>query len=134
MADADHFEFTGHGVHVDYLPLGAGAVPHLSYQDADRKLTFVGGDIRIGTGDPRGGVTVDLERGPNRDTVTFTLFVPEVQVADGERATVSTIAVTTDTVAGTTRTARLPLVVDQYSAIRLHGFAEKRTGVQPLDG
>ena len=131
MADADHFAFTGNGVSIDYVPLGAGAVPHLTYQDAHRKLQFSGDQIRKGNGGLRGALTVDLEPRIGLNTDTFTLFVPEVLVADGQRAEVATVAITTETLGGALPDT-LPLPIDHFTAIPLAGFAEKRTGVLPL--
>jgi len=131
MTDADHFELKGNGVSIDYISLGAGAVPHLTYQAGRRTLQFSGDEIRKGNGGLRAALTVDLERriGPNTDT--FTLFVPEVHVADGQRATVTTVGITTETLGGPLPDI-LPLPIDHFNAIRLDGFAEKRTGILPL--
>jgi hypothetical protein len=131
MTDADHFEFNGNGVSIDYIPLGAGAVPHLTYQDARRKLQFTGDEIRTGNGGLRGALTIDLERRIGLNTDTFTLFVPEVHVADGQRAEITTVGITTETLGGALPDV-LPLPIDHFTAIRLDGFAEKRTGVLPL--
>jgi hypothetical protein len=132
MADADHFQFNGHGVSIDYLPQGAGAVPHLTYQDGHRQLQFTGDQIRKGNGGLRGALTIDLERRIGLNTDTFTLFVPEVLVADGQRAEVTTVAITTETLGGALPDV-LPLPIDHFTAIQLHGFAEKRTGILPLN-
>jgi hypothetical protein len=131
VTDADHFEFNGHGVSIDYTPLGAGAVPHLTFQDGRRKLQFSGDEIRMGNGGLRGALTIDLERRIGLNTDTFTLFVPEVHVADGQRAEITTVAITTETLGGALPDT-LPLPIDHFTAIQLDGFAEKRTGILPL--
>jgi hypothetical protein len=131
MTDADHFEFTGNGVSIDYIPMGAGAVPHLTYQDAHRTLQFSGDEIRRGNGGLRGAITFDLEPRIGLNVDTFTLFVPEVLVADGQRAEISTIGITTETLGGALPDV-LPLPIDHFTAIQLDGYAEKRVGVLPL--
>lgn len=130
MTDADHFEFSGNGVSVDYLPLGAGAVPYLTYQDADRTLRFSGDEIRKGNGGLRGAVTVDLESRVGLNIDTFTLFVPEVRVGDGQRTDVTTVGLTTKTLGGALPDT-LPLPIDHFTAVQLDGYAEKRTGNLP---
>jgi hypothetical protein len=131
MTDADHFEFNGNGVSIEYIPMGAGAVPHLTYQDAHRKLQLSGDEIRKDSGGLRGALTIDLERRIGLNTDTFTLFVPEVHVADGQRAKVTTVGITTETLGGALPDV-LPLPIDHFTAIQLDGFAEKRTGILPL--
>jgi hypothetical protein len=78
------------------------------------------------------GLTIDLERRIGLNTDTFTLFVPEVQVADGQRAKISTVGITTETLGGALPDV-LPLPIDHFTAIQLNGFAEKRTGILPLN-
>jgi len=129
MSDADHFEFSGNGVSVDYLPMGAGAVPYLTYQDAHRTLTFCGDQIRR-SGGLRGAVTVDLEPRIGLNIDTFTLFVPEVRLAYGQRARVTTVGLVTETLGGALPDV-LPLPIDHFTAFRMEGFAEKRRGVLP---
>ncbi len=131
MTDADHFQFTGNGVSVDYLPMGAGAVPHLTYHDARRTLQFSGYEIRKSNSGLRGAITVDLEPRIGLNTDTFTLLVPEVHVTDGQRARVTTVGITTETLGGALPDT-LPLPIDHFTAIQMTGFAEKRTGVLPL--
>jgi len=133
MTDADHFEFNGNGVSVDYLPLGAGGVPYLTYQDADRTLQFSGDEIRKGNGGLRGAVTVDLERRVGLNIDTFTLFVPEVHVGYGQRTSVTTVGITTETLGGALPDT-LPLPIDHFTAVQLDGYAEKRAGNLPRGG
>jgi len=129
MTDADHFQLSGSGVFVDYLPMGAGAVSYLTYQDVHRTVRFCGDQIRRSS-DLRGAVTVDLEAGLGLNVVTFTLFVPEVRVANGRRAKITTVGLVRETLGGALPD-QLPLPIDHFTAIQMTGFAEKRTGVLP---
>lgn len=42
----DHYQLSGGGISITYLPTGAGGLVHLQYQDGLRTLNFTGDQIR----------------------------------------------------------------------------------------
>jgi hypothetical protein len=119
----DRFELSGGGVRVGYESQGAGAVPHLVYEDKEQELRFSGDQIRPVGGDLGGSVTVQLSSVPDLSVVTFTLLVPEVHHRDGEeRVEIRTFGIRTLTRTGIAPSAIFGQI-NEYSIVELHGVA-----------
>jgi hypothetical protein len=81
MAEAPNlFELAGDGVKVTYSTSSIDGQPRLSYQDAERDLSFAGEEII--TQDSAIGhlVTVSLETIPDAAELTLTLLVPDINL------------------------------------------------------
>lgn len=99
LTSPNQYQFSGHGIHVSYLPSGAGGVSHLTYQDTHRTVSFSGDqDIRkVETPDLGTLVSVTLSILPDVGSTTFSLVVPLVNLVNqrGSSAAVHTFGVTT---------------------------------------
>ena len=92
------FELTGHGIDVRYLPVGAGGLAHLSYQDAHRALQFTGDQIRkVDVPDLGTVVSVTLSLTVDAGSTTFSVLIPQVNLDNqhGNSAPVRTEGITT---------------------------------------
>ena len=92
------YSLAGGGLHVTYTTTGFDGKPHFTYQDAQRTLTFSGGQIRTTNVPDIGGiVSVTLVLTVDSGSTTFSLLLPAVQMmsAPGASVPVSTDGVTT---------------------------------------
>jgi hypothetical protein len=82
----NQFHLHGGGIAVSYFPEGSGPITtsgpiRLIYQDAQRTLSFAGGDVRtVEVPDLGTVVSVTLVRTVDLGTTTFSLVVPQVLV------------------------------------------------------
>jgi len=88
------YQLSGHhGVEVSFTPLGAGAVPHATYQDRRTpERSFTGRD-QVQVDDTRAGtlVTLTLESVPDEELVEFSFLVPAVNLPASKRSPVHTV-------------------------------------------
>jgi hypothetical protein len=125
MVKPDHYTLHGHGIAVTYLPVGAGGLPHFSYQDAHRSLNFTGTQIRtVDVPDLGTVVSVTLALTVDAGSTTFSILIPIVNLQNqkGASAVVHTEGITT--------TRRLSIVpqlnlgqVESYVVVPLSGNA-----------
>jgi|tagenome__1003787_1003787.scaffolds.fasta_scaffold20243133_2 hypothetical protein len=93
---ANHFSFSGGGIHVDYLESGINGRPQLNYHDRNIAKSFSGDEITTNPGTPLGSlVTVTLRFVVDVSSTTFTVLIPDTTVNSGGSASITTEGVTT---------------------------------------
>lgn len=125
FAKPNHYELTGGGIDVMFLPMGLGGKPHLTYQDAQRTLQFVGDQIRIaGLPDLGSVVSVTLVLTPDSGSTTFSVILPDVNL-DNQRG--SSAHIHTDGITTQHRFSLIPQLLrgqlERYHVTRLAGTA-----------
>jgi hypothetical protein len=123
-AEPNLFNLEGGGINVSYSVTSFGAVPLFSYTDQKRSVNRTGDEIRTDKTDLGTLVTVDVEQVPDLHTISFTLVVPRIRLAQGARSSaIHTIGVLT-----TNRTGIEPQTivgqVQSYQALTLCGTAQ----------
>jgi hypothetical protein len=94
----DHYQLSGSGISITYLPVGAGGLAHLTYQDALRTLNFTGDQIRtVEVPDIGSIVSVTLMMTVDSGSTTFSVLIPKttLQSAVGSSAHIRTEGITT---------------------------------------
>jgi hypothetical protein len=94
----DHYQFSGGGISVTYLPVGVGGLAHLQYQDGQRTLNFTGDQVRkVEVSDLGTIVSVTLALTVDSGSTTFSVLVPKVTLVatPGSSAPVCTEGITT---------------------------------------
>ena len=94
----NHYQLSGGGISITYLPVGAGGLAHLQYQDAQRTLNFSGNQIRtVEVPDIGTVVSVTLTITVDSGSTTFSVLIPRVtlQSATGSSAHIRTDGITT---------------------------------------
>jgi hypothetical protein len=94
----NHYQLSGGGISVTYLPTGAGGVAHLQYQDSQRTLTFSGDQIRVVEVPDIGSiVSVTLTITVDTGSTTFSVLIPKVTLPTmiGSSVHICTQAITT---------------------------------------
>jgi hypothetical protein len=121
----DHYQLSGGGISITYLPKGAGGVAHLLYQDAQRTLNFSGDQIRtVEVPDIGTIVSVTLILTVDTGSTTFSVLIPRttLQSAVGSSAHIRTEGITT-----VHRFSVLPASLlgqdELYTVTPLHGTA-----------
>ncbi len=121
----DHYQLSGGGISITYLPTGAGGVSHLQYQDAQRTLNFSGAQIRtVEVPDIGSIVSVTLILTVDSGSTTFSVLIPKttLQSAPGSSAHIRTEGITT-----VHRFSILPAALlgqdELYAVTALHGTA-----------
>ena len=93
---ANLYELSGEDTSIGYTPLGFGGSSQLTYRRADQDIVFRGREVRIAATEIGTLVTVDVAFVPDLETVTFSLFVPAVNLRNGTaEAPVETIGLLT---------------------------------------
>jgi hypothetical protein len=77
------YNLRGKDVHVVYSTSGIDGRPHFEYQDAAQTLQFTGDDIRTVKTDIGTLVTVSIRRTVDTGYTSFSVLLPEVNLADG---------------------------------------------------
>jgi len=121
----DHYQLSGGGISITYLPIGAGGLGHLQYQDSLRTLNFSGDQIRtVEVPDIGSIVSVTLIMTVDSGSTTFSVLIPKttLQSKVGSSAHIRTEGITT-----VHRFSLLPaanLGQDElYTVTSLHGTA-----------
>jgi hypothetical protein len=91
---ANHFQLTGHHLHITYAPFVEAGLPTFVYQDPNQTLTFRGPEIESVQSEAGTMVSVVIRRTIDTGSTTFSVLVPRVQVAFGGSAPVATDGVT----------------------------------------
>ena len=94
----NHYQLSGGGISVTYLPTGAGGVPHLQYQDSQRTLNFSGSQIRVMQVPDIGTiVSATLTATVDTGSTTFSVFIPKTTLPTmiGAAAHICTEAIAT---------------------------------------
>jgi hypothetical protein len=94
----NHYQLSGGGISITYLPVGAGGLAHLQYQDAQRTLNFSGDQIRtVEVPDIGTVVSVTLTITVDTGSTTFSVLIPRVtlQSTTGASAHIRTEGITT---------------------------------------
>ncbi|GAC1385444.1 MAG: hypothetical protein NVS4B7_09800 [Ktedonobacteraceae bacterium] len=79
---SNEFNLAGKDVHLTYLTSDTDGKPHLSYKDAQYERSFNAEEIRVEQTELGMLVSVTLQIIVDFGSNTFTLLVPNVQVAD----------------------------------------------------
>ena len=80
----NHYQLSGGGISVTYLPVGAGGLAHLNYQDAQRTLNFTGDQIRkVDVPDLGSIVSVTLTITVDTGSTTFSVLIPQTTLQGG---------------------------------------------------
>lgn len=119
----NHYQLSGHHIHVTYSTTSLTGEPILSYMDAHQAKSFRGDEIRAIACDLGTLVSVTLHMTVDVGSTTFSLFIPRMEIAQGTSATVRTYGVTTmHSMPFAPPAARGQL--DTYTVKDLHGTAE----------
>jgi hypothetical protein len=125
FAKPNHYELSGHGIDVTFLPVGAGGVAHFSYQDAHRAMQFSGNQIRsVPVPDLGTVVSVTLVLTPDSGSTTFSVLLPQVNL-DNQRG--SSAPISTDGITTHHRFSLVPQLLrgqlERYHVTPMHGTA-----------
>jgi hypothetical protein len=91
----NHYQLTSNEVQITYTPSNSNGQPELSYQGSHGNLTFTGSDIRSEETTPGTLITVFLVRTVDMGSVTLTLLMPGVNLADTTEQPIQTLAIET---------------------------------------
>ncbi len=92
----DLFVLAGGGLHVSYSTTSIVGTPHLTYQDAQRTLSFSGNQIRtVDVPDLGTVVSVTIMLTVDSGSTTFSLLIPRVQLPGEQSVPISTEGITT---------------------------------------
>jgi hypothetical protein len=94
----DHYQLSGGGISITYLPVGVGGLAHLQYQDGQRTLNFTGDQIRkVEVADLGIVVSVTLALTVDSGSTTFSVLIPKVTLVAGPGASapICTLGITT---------------------------------------
>jgi len=94
----NHYQLSGDGINITYLPVGAGGLAHLQYHDSQRTLNFTGDQIRrVEVPDLASVVSVTLRLTPDSGSTTFSVLIPRttLQNITGSSAHIQTEGITT---------------------------------------
>jgi len=94
----NHFQLSGGGISITYLPVGVGSLTHLQYQDAQRTLNFTGDQIRkVDVPDLGSIVSVTLTITLDSGSTTFSVLIPKMTLHNttGASAQIQTEGITT---------------------------------------
>ena len=94
----NHYQLSCGGISITYLPVGAGGLAHLQYQDAQRTLNFTGDQIRrVDVPDLGSIVSVTLTMTVDTGSTTFSVLIPQTTLPNttGSSAHIRTEGITT---------------------------------------
>lgn len=119
---ANHYTLSCHDTNVTYSTTSISGRPVLSYSGPEGDLSFIGDEIETVDAGLGTLVTVTLEAVPDLHTITFTIILPAIKLAEDEKAEFETFAIKTThhtTIAGPPTGP-----AETYEPIGLHGLAE----------
>ena len=94
----NHYQLSGGGINITFLPTGAGGVAHFQYHDQQRTLTFSGDQVRqLEVPDLGTIVSVTLMLTVDSGSTTFSVLIPRttLQNTRGSSAHILTEGITT---------------------------------------
>ncbi|MCS6916013.1 MAG: hypothetical protein RMK29_21740 [Myxococcales bacterium] len=92
---ADLFDLTAGDTHITYSTSSIAGTPRLTYQDGSESRGFSGEEIRHVDTEIGAQVSVTLSQVPDRDTLTLTLILPQVNLPYGSEAQIDAVAILT---------------------------------------
>ena len=122
---ANLYELSGEDTSITYTPLGFGGSSQLNYRRAEQDSVFRGREVRTAATEIGTLVTVDVAFVPDLETVTFSLFVPAVNLRNGTaEAPVETIGLLTSARTSINSPGLVQGQLKTYQAIPLTGTAK----------
>ncbi len=116
------YRLHGRELHVTYLPVGAGGLSHLTYQDAVQTLNFTGNQVRVVDAEIGRLVSVTIRMTVDTGSTEFTVLIPTVNLGSSKTDHIETIGITT-----IHRFSLVPSLnlgqTELYSCTRLRGTA-----------
>jgi len=123
----NHYHLSGGGISLTYVPVGAGGLAQLQYQDAQRTLNFQGDQIRtVDVPDLGDVVSVTLTLTIDSGSTTFSVLIPMTTLSNvpGASTHIHTEGITT-----VHRFSVVPVLNlgqdEVYTFTRLHGTASR---------
>lgn len=95
MATPNSFDLSGSAIHIGYTTSGIDGKPHFSYHDASRSLSFNGPEIETIETVLGRVVSVSIFKTIDTGSTSFSVLIPRMNIAAGERAIVHTEGITT---------------------------------------
>ena len=124
------YELMGAGVKITYSTTGFSGIAQLNYQDPSRNLQFSGEQIRVTPTEIGQMVTVTLEQIPDLKTVTYSLLIPDINLAR-DVAVFKTTGITTTHLTSIGGPALIEGPVQTYRTQTLRGRASNVNFIQP---
>ena len=122
---ANLYELSGEDTSITYTPLGFGGSSQLNYHRAEQDIVFRGSEVRTTATEIGTLVTVNVAFVPDLETVTFSLFVPAVNLRNGTaEAPVETIGLLTSARTSIGGPGLVQGQLKTYQAIPLAGTAK----------
>lgn len=121
----NHYQLSGGGISITYLPVGAGGLSYLQYQDAQRTLNFTGTQIRkVDVPDLGSVVSVTLTMTVDTGYTSFSVLIPQTSLQNTAGASAH---IRTDGITTVHRLGLIPVVGlgqdELYTVTPLHGTA-----------
>jgi hypothetical protein len=94
----NHYQLSGGGINITFLPVGAGGVAHFQYHDHQRTMNFSGDQVRkVDVPDLGTVVSVTLVLTVDSGSTTFSVLIPKttLQSTTGASAHIYTEGITT---------------------------------------
>jgi len=116
------FELAGEGITVTYSTTSIDGKPRFTFKKGRQTLNFAGKEITslaIGIGTL---VSVLIASTPDKDSTTFSVLLPAIQLPDSKRQAFRTIGIIT--VTKTTIAGPPPGVQQTYKTVALRGSAQ----------
>ena len=119
----NHYQLSGHHLHVTYSTTSFEGQPTLTYQDTHESKSFRGNEIRTMECDLGTLVSVTIRMTVDMGSTTLSVFIPRMQIVQGTSAAVQTYCVTTlHSLSIAPQHSRGQL--DTYSVTELHGTTQ----------
>src|SRR5437868_5083002 len=115
---ANVFNLQGNALHVSYSTGELGSKLELTYQDAQRSLSFTGDQLRNVSSDLGDEISVTLHLTTDIGSTTFTLFVPRIAIELNGHVAIETIGVTT--------LHRMPLIPPRHTQLDTYTVSKLR--------
>lgn len=121
----DHYELSGGGISIVYLPVGAGGLAHFQYRDSQRNMNFTGDQIRkMEVPDLGTVVSVTLELTVDSGSTTFSVLIPRTVLSN---TTGSSTHIRSEGITTVHKFSLVPVLDlgqdDIYTVTRMHGTA-----------
>lgn len=124
LSQANLYELTGEDTSVTYTPAGLGGAAQLNYRSGNQDQVYRGEQVRSLATEIGTLVTVDVTIVFDGDTLTFSLFVPAVNLRnDTVEAPVETVALLSTARSSIAGPSLIQGQLTTYQAIALAGTA-----------
>lgn len=118
----NHYQLSGHHLHVTYSTSGIDGKPSLTYQDSHQSKSFKGDEIRTVECDLGTLVSVTLRLTVDVGSTTLSVLIPRMRIAPASVAAIHTDCITT--VHSMPFIAVVQGQLDTYTVTSLHGTAQ----------